>query len=57
MCAPVQMHSCDCQPSWCCGGFLTVDEEIKKMEVTRQNLQLHLEMLDKRIDSLKKVGK
>jgi len=57
MCAPVQMHSCDCQSSCCCGGFLTVDEEIKKMEVTRQNLQLHLEMLDKRIDSLKKVGK
>jgi len=58
MCAPFQMHPCDCGGHPCgCGEILTVDEEIRKMEVMRQHLQFQLELIERRIASLKKVGK
>jgi hypothetical protein len=48
-------HGCGCQ----CGGeeFLTLDEEIQRMEIHRQHLKFQLAMLERRIDSLKKAGK
>jgi hypothetical protein len=58
MCAPFQMHPCDYGGHPCgCGEFLTVEEEIRKMEVMRQHLQFHLALIERRIESLKGVGK
>jgi len=57
MCAPFQMHSCECRGLCGCGEILTVDEEIRKMEVMRQHLQFQLELIERRTASLKKVGK
>ncbi|MDD1671036.1 MAG: hypothetical protein LUQ67_06995 [Methanomicrobiales archaeon] len=57
MCAPFQMHSCDCRGLCGSGEILTIDEEIRKMEVMRQHLQFQLELIERRIASLKKVGK
>jgi hypothetical protein len=51
MCAPFQVHSGDCG----CGGILTVEEEIRKMEVMRQHLQFQLELVERRMSSLKNV--
>jgi hypothetical protein len=56
MCAPFQNHPCECGPCGC-GGILTVDEEIRKMEVMRGHLQFQLELVERRLDSLKKMGK
>ena len=57
MCAPFQMHSCDCGCQCGCGEFLTIEEEIRKMEVMREHLQFHLALIERRIESLKGVGK
>jgi hypothetical protein len=40
-----------------CGGRLSVEDEIKALEVHRQHMKLQLEMIDKRISGLKHVGK
>jgi hypothetical protein len=52
---PMAQHGCGCQ----CGGeeFLTLDEEIQRMEIHRQHLKFQLAMLERRVDSLKKAGK
>lgn len=55
MCAPFQSHSCDCRAPCGCGEILTVDEEIRKMEVMRQHLQFQLELVERRMSSLKNV--
>jgi len=58
MCAPFHMHGCDCGGHACsCGEVLTVEEEIRKMEVMRLHLQLQLDLLDRRLESLRKLGK
>jgi hypothetical protein len=47
-------------PSHCgcgCGGMLSVEDEIKALEVHRQHMKLQLEMIEKRISGLKHVGK
>ncbi len=51
----MQESGCGCQ----CGGgdFLTLEEEIQRMEIHRQHLKFQLAMLERRIDSLKKAGK
>lgn len=50
----MQESGCGCQ---CGGEFLTLEEEIQRMEIHRQHLKFQLAMLDRRIDSLKKAGK
>ena len=58
MCAPFQMHPCDCGGHACgCGEFLTVEEEIRKMELMRLHLQLQLDLIGRRLESLRKAGK
>lgn len=39
------------------GGMMSVEEEIKALEVQRMHLKLQLELVEKRINDLKKVGK
>jgi hypothetical protein len=38
-------------------GMMSIEEEIQALEVHRQHLKLQLEMIEKRINGLKKVGK
>jgi len=42
-----------------CGGgtVLSIEEEIQALEVQRLHLKFQLEMVDKRINGLKKIGK
>ena len=40
-----------------CGGMMSVEDEIKALEVHRQHMKLQLEMIEKRISGLKHVGK
>jgi hypothetical protein len=40
-----------------CGGMMSVEDEIKALEVHRQHLKLQIEMIEKRISGLQKVGK
>jgi hypothetical protein len=51
------MHPCDGGGPCGCGEFLTVDEEIRRMEVMREHLKLQLDLIGRRLDSLKRVGK
>jgi hypothetical protein len=37
--------------------MLSVEDEIKALEVHRQHMKLQLEMIEKRISGLQKVGK
>lgn len=53
-------HDHDTCASHCgcgCGGMLSVEDEIKALEVHRQHMKLQLEMIEKRISGLKHVGK
>jgi hypothetical protein len=47
------MGQCGCG----CGGMMSIEDEIAALEVHRQHLKLQLEMVEKRISGLKKVGK
>jgi hypothetical protein len=48
------MGHCGCG----CGGMvMSIEEEIAALEVHRQHLKLQLEMVEKRINGLKRVGK
>jgi hypothetical protein len=40
-----------------CGGMMSVEDEIKALEVHQAHLKLQQEMIEKRISSLKHVGK
>lgn len=40
-----------------CGGMMSVEDEIKALEVHQAHLKLQEEMIAKRISGLKKVGK
>jgi len=40
-----------------CGGMMSVEDEIKALEVHRQHLMLQVEMFEKRISGLQKIGK
>ena len=57
MCSPVQgtAPACGCHDACC--GMMTLEEEVKALEVQRQHLQLQAELIEKRIASLKKAGK
>jgi hypothetical protein len=55
MCVPFQSQICDCRTPCPCGEILTVDEEIRKMGVMRQHLQFQLELIERRMSSLKNV--
>jgi hypothetical protein len=45
--------SCNCG----CGGVMSVEDEIKALEIHRAHLKLQEEMIEKRIAGLKKAGK
>ncbi len=47
------MGHCGCG----CQGMLSIEEEIQALEVHRQHLRLQLDLVEKRIGGLKKVGK
>ena len=47
------MGHCGCG----CGGMLSIEEEIKALEAQRLHLKLQLELVEKRISGLQKVGK
>jgi hypothetical protein len=47
------MGHCGCG----CHGMMSIEEEIQALEVHRQHLKLQLDMIEKRIAGLKKVGK
>jgi hypothetical protein len=50
-------HDHDTCASHCgCGGMMSVEDEIKALEVHRQHMKLQLEMIEKRINGLKKAG-
>ena len=55
MCAPVHGVApvCGCHDSCC--GVMTLEEETKALEIHRQHLQLQVELIERRIASLKKV--
>jgi hypothetical protein len=40
-----------------CGGVMSVEDEIKALEVHSAHLKLQQEMIEKRISGLKKTGK
>jgi len=50
---------CGCMGHCGCGGgtVLSIEEEIQALEVQRLHLKFQLEMVDKRINGLKKIGK
>lgn len=54
MCAPVQNQSCNCSGNC---GFIstsTVEDEIKMLEASRQRMQVQINMIERRIEKLKK---
>ena len=55
MCVPFQSQACGCRAPCTCGEILTVEEEIRKTEVMRQHLQFQLELVERRMTSLKNV--
>lgn len=57
MCIPHQMSSPGCSCHCDCGEFLTLEEEIKKMEIHKQHLKFQLDLMERRIESLKKAAK
>lgn len=52
-------HEQSCHSACTCGceGVMSVEDEIKALEVHRQHLKLQMEMIEKRISGLKNVGK
>jgi hypothetical protein len=56
----ITMYAHECHPAASCqcgcGGMLSVEDEIKALEVHRQHMKLQLEMIEKRISSLKNAG-
>ena len=57
MCAPVHGISPGCGCHNVCCATMTLEEEVKALEIHRQHLQLQVELIEKRIASLKKAGK
>ncbi|HXW98584.1 MAG TPA: hypothetical protein VEI51_02550 [Methanomicrobiales archaeon] len=57
MCAPFHgvTPECGCHDA-CCFGTMTLEEEVKALGIHRQHLQLQVELIERRIASLKKVG-
>lgn len=52
-CHPGGMGHCGCG----CHGMMSIEDEIQALEVHRQHMRLQLDMIEKRIAGLKKVGK
>jgi hypothetical protein len=57
MCMHHHMTQPDCSCHGGCGEFLTLEEEVKRMEIHKQHLQFQLAMLERRIESMKKATK
>ncbi|MDD1669290.1 MAG: hypothetical protein LUO97_05770 [Methanomicrobiales archaeon] len=57
MCAPVHgvAPGCGCHDACC--SMMTLEEETKALEIHRQHLLLQVELIERRIASLKKAGK
>jgi hypothetical protein len=55
MCAPVRgmAPECGCHGGW--SGMMTLDEEMKALEIHRQHLLLQVELIERRLASLKNV--
>jgi len=46
-----------CTPACGCSGMMSVEDEIKALEVHSAHLKFQQEMIEKRIAGLKKTGK
>jgi hypothetical protein len=54
MCAPNQNQSCNCSGSCGFPSTLTIDDEIKLLEASKQRMQVQINMIEKRIEGLNK---
>jgi hypothetical protein len=55
MCAPVQNQSCNCSCTCGCVSALTIEDEIKLLEAGKQRMQVQINMIERRIEELKKT--
>ncbi len=55
MCAPVHGIAAECTCHGGCHGMMTLEEETKALEIHRQHLLLQVELIERRIASLKNV--
>ena len=54
MYASNQNQSCNCSCTCDCMSALTIEDEIKLLEASKQRMQVQLNMIEKRIEALKK---
>jgi hypothetical protein len=54
MCAPIQNQSCSCSGACGFASTLTIEDEIKILEASRQRMQVQINMIERRIEGLKK---
>jgi hypothetical protein len=54
MCAPIQNQSCNCSGTCGCLSNLTIEDEIKMLEANRQRMQVQINIIERRIEGLKK---
>jgi hypothetical protein len=54
MCAPIQNQSCNCSGTCGFSSTLTIEDEIKLLEASRQRMQVQINMIERRIEGLKK---
>jgi len=57
MCAPVHNQSCNCLGTCGCVSTLTIEDEIKMLEAGRQRMQVQINVIERRIEELKKKSK
>jgi hypothetical protein len=56
MCAPVHGIAAECECHSGYHGMMTLEEETKALEIHRQHLLLQVELIERRIASLRKAG-
>ncbi len=54
MCMPVMEKLCNCTGTCGCMSALSVEEEIRLLEASKQRMQVQLAMTERRIGGLKK---
>jgi hypothetical protein len=54
MCAPIQNQSCNCSCACGCVSALTIEDEIRLLEAGKQRMQVQINMVESRIEELKK---
>jgi hypothetical protein len=54
MCSPVKNQSCTCLVNCDYVSTLTIEDEIKILEADRQRMQVQINIIERRIEELKK---